>query len=382
MTKKSSWSGFLSRKNDDEPDQPEDLTELSGGGATSFPDDFTDNESSDDEVSPSCKEPNCTLEPWDEETPETFPIPDDEIEKKKDLFSKELSREFGEPMEPDEEPEPEPELLTMEFSGDINVLTKYLIDEVKRFVGKKKVVLGLSGGLDSAVVAALCRQALGFERTICVYMPYGGVDKDTSLVSRLATKMMLQRFFVDIRPAVDATVASIKSIFPNAEMSKVMIGNVMARERMKVLYAVANMNDALVVGTGNKTEIYLGYSTKHGDAAADFFPIGDCLKCDVRALASHLGILQEVIDRPPSAELWEGQTDEGELGMTYNQLDALVATHIHCHITDDLLPENPQVLKDYGIDPIAAVDIFGRIVCNEHKRSMAPVFSVTHLTEG
>ena len=184
--------------------------------------------------------------------------------------------------------------------------------------GFNKVVLGLSGGIDSALSAVLSVRALGPENVLCLRLPY----KTSSPESLAHAQLVIDQLGVpsktfDITSAVDA----ILDQFPDA--SPVRCGNIMARVRMVHVYDQSAALPGLVVGTGNKTEILLGYSTIHGDGAFDFNPLADLYKYQVRQLAEELGVPDEIITKAPSADLWAGQTDEGEIGYTYDDMDRL-----------------------------------------------------------
>jgi NAD+ synthase len=198
------------------------------------------------------------------------------------------------------------------------ILVGFLREEVRK-VGFEKVVLGLSGGIDSALSAALAQRALGAENVVPVIMPYRTSSPESERDARAVCEAFdLTPEVVDISPQVDAYFAA----FPDADRGR--RGNKMARERMSILYDMSWAHRALVVGTSNKTELLLGYGTVFGDMAHALNPLGDLYKTQVWAMARHMAIPKQVIDKPPSADLWEGQSDEQELGFQYAVVDVLL----------------------------------------------------------
>jgi NAD+ synthase len=198
------------------------------------------------------------------------------------------------------------------------ILVGFLREEVRK-VGFERVVIGLSGGVDSALSAALAVRALGPENVTPVLMPYRTSNPQSEADARaVADSLGINPEVVDISPQVDAYFER----FPDAERGR--RGNKMARERMAVLYDMSEAHRALVVGTSNKTELLLGYGTIHGDMAHAVNPLGDLYKTQVWALARHVGLPEQVIEKAPSADLWEGQSDEQELGFQYAVVDVLL----------------------------------------------------------
>ena len=196
-------------------------------------------------------------------------------------------------------------------------ITNFIKEEFKA-AGFKRAVIGLSGGLDSALSAALCCEALGKENVIGFILPYGKASGDIRYAKMAAAALRIKTELIDIAPMVDLYFKRF------TVSSKIQRGNKMARERMSILYDQSTRFNALVVGTGNKTEILLGYYTLHGDAACAINPIATLYKCQVRRLAGAMNIPKEIIERKPSAGLWPGQTDEGELGYKYCDMDRLL----------------------------------------------------------
>ncbi|MEK6958128.1 MAG: NAD+ synthase [archaeon] len=203
-------------------------------------------------------------------------------------------------------------------------LNAKLVKAIKTFFaeqGKTKVVLGLSGGIDSALVLSLLCEAIGRENVSALLMPNSEITKYSSTkdAEDFAKKLGVKYLVVPVDPVILAFSGSI--LWNQSEIAK---ANLNARIRAVLLYNYANSFDALVAGTGNKSEFYLGYFTKYGDAAADFFPIGSLLKTQVRALAAYGKLPKGFLEKVPSAELWKGQEDEKELGLAYEEIDALL----------------------------------------------------------
>jgi NAD+ synthase len=236
-----------------------------------------------------------------------------------------------------------------------SILVGFLRNETGR-VGFHSVVLGLSGGVDSALVAALAVEALGADNVTGVSMPYR-LSNPQSLAdaSAVAEVLGLRQEVVDITPQVDAYFER----FPAADDSR--RGNKMARERMTILYDVSARDGSLVLGTSNKTELLLGYGTIFGDMASALNPIGDLYKSQVWQLAAHLNLPQQVVRKPPSADLWEGQSDEQELGFAYAQVDRLLY-----HAIDRRM--RSAELVELGHDAAFVDSILRRVRVNQYKR--------------
>ena len=219
--------------------------------------------------------------------------------------------------------------------------------------GKNGIVLGLSGGLDSAVVLALSKFALG-ENVLGLIMPCNSSAKDAELAREAAKTFDIKTKEV----CLDDIYEEFVKVNPDA--NNVAKANLKPRMRMMMLYYFANSLNYLVVGTGNKSEIVVGYFTKHGDGGVDMLPLGDLLKRDVVKLAEELNVPGSIIARPPSAGLWEGQTDESEMGITYEKLDETIAS-IEKNDTKDI---DKKILEK--VKKMMAV--------SRHKRVSAPIF--------
>ncbi len=231
-----------------------------------------------------------------------------------------------------------------------------IISFIQQHVGDKHAVLGISGGIDSAVVAYLAVEALGKERVHGYSLPSStNADEDTTLGSLVATELDIAHEVIALDPIVKAFSSQADFI-----ENDYTIGNLKARIRMSLLYAKANSISGLVLGTGNKTEETIGYFTKYGDGGVDILPIGDLYKHEVRALAAELGIPQSIIDKKPTAGLWEGQYDEDEIGMTYENLDAILEAI-----------EKNEDLSSLNQDDVQKVQAM--IASSEHKRHLPPV---------
>ena len=198
------------------------------------------------------------------------------------------------------------------------ILINFLKDEIGKF-GFNKAVLGLSGGIDSAVVAVLLAKALGPSNVLAVKMPYRSSSQDSvSDADILISQLGIHSRQVEITAQVEPYFKN------NPEMNPLRRGNLMARTRMIVLYDTSMAENALVVGTSNKTELLLGYGTQFGDMASALNPIGDLYKTQIFDLARHLQVPATILNKAPSADLWQGQTDEAEMGFTYEAVDQLL----------------------------------------------------------
>ncbi len=239
--------------------------------------------------------------------------------------------------------------------------------------GADRFVVGLSGGVDSAVVAGLCARAAGPDRVLAVIMPSASNPQDAVEARKVADAFGIKALTVDLTAIAEAFYAAVPSpriLFgdmlgepvPESEAAREQLAraNVRPRLRMITLYYLANLSRGIVVGTGNKTEAMIGYFTKYGDGGVDILAIADLYKHEVRAVATAIGVPESVISRPPSAGLWAGQTDEQEIGLTYDQLDATL-TAIESGDTS-------------SVDPVVLARVQHMIASTEHKRAPIPVF--------
>ena len=219
--------------------------------------------------------------------------------------------------------------------------------------GAKGIVLGLSGGIDSAVVAALCKEAVGRNNLLLLFMPCNSSALDLKDAKLVVSKLGLKSKLVDLSGVYN----NFLKVLPTA--GNLARNNLKPRLRMSTLYYFANKQNYLVCGTGNKSELLVGYFTKYGDGGVDILPIADLFKRQVRKLAQELGIPQGIITKPPTAGLWQGQTDEGEMGVTYNELD---------DILDRLCNNKKQITGSNKVNKVKRM-----LKNSEHKRKGAEI---------
>ncbi len=252
-----------------------------------------------------------------------------------------------------------------------DIVRRLLVDFLRdgcRNAGFQKAVLGLSGGVDSAVVACLAVEALGKENVLAVILPYRTSNprsrEDAEMVAR---GLGIALEVIDISPMVDAYLATAM------DADRVRQGNVMARQRMIVLYDISSREKALVIGTSNKTEIMLGYGTIFGDLACALNPLGDLYKTQVWQLAGAMGVPEAIVQKKPSADLWEGQTDEGELGLTYARADQLLYAMIDERRSD-------AELMTLGFEREFIDRLRSLIRANQFKRRPPVIAKISHRT--
>ena len=266
--------------------------------------------------------------------------------------------------------------MLINFKGSMYTMSKYsqitdylvrFLDNEVRKTGMKKVVVGLSGGLDSAVVAVLAKKTFD-DDLLCVKMPsqyssQNSLDDATELCQDFA----LRNITCSIAPMLQAYENM------NPDLDNLRKGNFSSRMRMATLFDISARENALVLGTSNKSELMLGYGTLYGDLASAINPIGDLYKSEVFALAKYLGVTNSIINKPPSADLWDGQSDEADLGYTYVQLDAAMKLYVDQRLSRE------EVVRE-GIDATMLDMIIKRIFRNHFKRKMPVIAKLTSRT--
>lgn len=261
--------------------------------------------------------------------------------------------------------------LNLSINTDLarEILTGFIRSEITR-IGMSRAILNLSGGLDSALSCALAVEALGAENVVALRLPYRASSPDSLAHAQLLIDQLgIEGKTIDITPMVDPLI----ELEPG--MSNVRRGNIMARARMIVLYDQSEVFKALPVGTSNKTEILLGYSTIFGDSASAINPIGDLYKTQVRQLSRSMAIPAPIIDKPPSADLWEDQTDEKELGFTYDDVDKLLYLLVDQRYS-------PREAVEAGFDAKFVNTVITRVRRSQFKRMQPPIAKVSNRTVG
>lgn len=249
------------------------------------------------------------------------------------------------------------------------ILTGFIRDSITK-AGMSRAVIGLSGGIDSAVSAYLSARALGPENVLALRMPYKtSAAESLSDAEAVIEDLGIAQLTVSISEMADPLIAQ----FP--EMSRLRRGNIMARMRMITLYDQSMAWGGLVMGTSNKTEFLLGYSTIYGDSGVALHPIADLYKYQLRQMARYLGVPASIIDKPPSADLWAGQTDEDELGFTYDEADQVLFLLVDERYTVD-------EVADEGFERDFVVKIWERVKANHYKRTMPNIAKLSKRSIG
>ncbi|WP_435067313.1 NAD+ synthase [Haloplanus sp. C73] len=264
-----------------------------------------------------------------------------------------------------------------ELEGAREHITTFIQDVVDD-AGAEGAVLGLSGGIDSTLTAYLAVDALGADNVHGLVMPSDVNTADNmSDAERVADDLGIEYDVVDIGPIYDAFVEAFPGESTETEVEtdplRTAAGNVRVRIRAVLNYFVANAEGRVVLGTGNRSETLTGYFTKYGDGAVDCHPIGNLYKQQVRQLADYLGVDDDLVTKTPSAEMWTGQTDEGEMGLGYDTLDAILALHVDGPLSKSATVRHLDVTAEQ-VDRV--VELYEQSV---HKRSMPPAPDPLHL---
>jgi len=263
--------------------------------------------------------------------------------------------------------------MIKELEIDCQLVEKILLDFIRTELKnskREKTIIGLSGGLDSALSTYLAVKALGHKNVIAAVLPYGKLHAEAvEDAHEIVRQLNIQNITIDIKPMIDAYFSVEK------EADKVRRGNKMARERMSILYDLSQKLYALVQGTSNKSELLLGYGTIYGDMACAYNPLGDLYKAQVIQLAHYMGIEKKIIDKVPTAGLWENQTDESELGYPYEEIDRLLY-----HMIDKR--NTKQQLLELGFKEGFISNIVILIRQSEFKRQMPRIAKISSRTIG
>jgi NAD+ synthase len=262
-----------------------------------------------------------------------------------------------------------PDELAIDSGVARRVIGEFIRGQLRQ-AGFERAVLGLSGGIDSALVAYLVAEAIGASKLLCVLMPYRtSADASRTDAEEVVRRLGASSELVEISPMVDAFFAN------DPDATPLRRGNFMARQRMAVLYDRSVTWGGLVVGTGNKTESLIGYTTLFGDNACAFNPIGDLYKSQVRQVAAAIGVPDAIIRKAPSADLWPGQTDETEAGFSYPVLDRLLFWRIDKRRSD-------EEMTALGFDPAMVAKVDRLIATSEFKRQVPPIAKLGPRTAG
>jgi len=281
-----------------------------------------------------------------------------------------------------------PKIDSINFKNIHKLLVNFIKEEVGR-TGANKIVLGLSGGIDSAVSCYLAVSALGSDNVAAILMPYKtSSSKSLEDAMQVVKDLNIKHYIIDITDQIDSYFDKSvygNSYYNNADLNpenkskgnndelKLRMGNKMARERMSILYDYSYILNSLVLGTSNKSELLLGYGTIYGDMASALNPIGDIYKTQIYQMASHLGVPESIINKAPSADLWQDQSDEEELGFTYSLADEIMFLLI-----DKMY--KPEVVISMGYDAAIIEKIYNRIKKSQFKRRLPLIAKVSQRT--
>jgi NAD+ synthase len=251
-------------------------------------------------------------------------------------------------------------MRTLDYEKIIDKIQKW----IKEYVKSAKVdgiVVGLSGGIDSAVTSSLCVKAIGKESVIGLGLPCSSIPQDLKDAEKMAELLGIKFIQIELTSIYDEFIKVTEPLLESSHMAK---ANLKPRLRMMTIYFVGqSFGKFLVVGTSNRTELAIGYFTKYGDGGVDFEPIGGLYKCEVREIAKLLDVPEEIINKPPSAGLWDGQTDESEIGLTYNILDEII-----------FRIDNKLDLEDLDKNDVEKVKNLMKFAL--HKNEMPPSFNI------
>ncbi|ADD06399.1 NAD synthase, ammonia-dependent [Natrialba magadii ATCC 43099] len=256
----------------------------------------------------------------------------------------------------------DPRFSEAELDQHQHHITTFIRDQIDT-AGADGAVLGLSGGIDSTLTAYLAADALGAENVHGLVLPaVVSGDENMSDAERVALDLGLPHDLIEIEPIVD----SLLSAYPEAEGDREAVGNARARVRAVLNYLVANHENRLVLGTGNRSEAAVGYFTKYGDGAVDCHPIGNLYKAQVRQLARHVGVPEDLAAKPATAELWADQTDEDEMGLSYETLDSILVTHVDGPLSV------AATCRELDVEPETVERVREMYQHSEHKRQVPP----------
>ncbi len=245
----------------------------------------------------------------------------------------------------------------LDYKSVVEIITGFIAEKVNE-ANAGGVVIGISGGIDSATTAYLAVKALGKEKVLGLIMPYYQ-NRDVEDAKLVCSSLGIECREINIKPIVDSFVSQL-----GFQPDKRSLGNIMARTRMVILYAHANSKNYLVLGTSNRSEFLTGYFTKWGDGASDYAPIINLYKTEVWEVAKFIGVPERIIKKKPTAGLWEGQTDEDELGISYRLLDEILWRLV------DLLKDKEEIAEELAV-PVETVEYVENLVKrSEHKRRL------------
>ncbi|WP_099209562.1 NAD+ synthase [Thermococcus henrietii] len=248
-------------------------------------------------------------------------------------------------------------MRSLDYNSVVEIITAFIREKVEE-ARAEGVVIGISGGIDSATTAYLAVKALGRERVLGLIMPYYQ-NRDVEDARLVCSSLGIECREINIKPIVDSFVSQL-----GFQPDRRSLGNIMARTRMVLLYAHANEKNRLVLGTSNRSEFLTGYFTKWGDGASDYAPLINLYKTEVWEVAKLIGVPERIIEKKPTAGLWEGQTDEDELGISYRLLDEILWRLV------DLLKDKEEIAEELGV-PIERVEYVENLVKrSEHKRRL------------